>query len=318
MLGCRYVGTDLDRAYCAVARRRLLQPDGSSLGYARSHLPNVPCGSRIRNKGYCRKSVGEAANLNVAESLVFARHLITNQLDRWVNQLAAPLMPPRMVPEGDDLIRLEFRHHTPHSVMVGKSIRAVSGIRAALVLADLGYVTECGALLRIVSDFCSEVIAIGHALNRGGELPPAVLRFVEQYFAPKSRTPEQLVANERVRYVSRDELMKAGRPAADANVDGEHLRVLHRFLNMTYDAYVHGAYETTMELCDPLTGRFMTGGHPDASKREGFVDAVALKLHEVIVALEFTAATTAHADVFTAARNARHAMDAADLWRYSD
>jgi hypothetical protein len=255
--------------------------------------------------------------LNAAESLAFARHLITNELTIWVNQLSAPLMPPRMVLEGDDLIRLEFRHHTPHSAMAGKAIRAVSGLHAALILADLGYVTECGALLRIVSDFCGEVIAIGHALHKSGELPPAVQKFVEQYFTPKARTPEQLAASERVRYVSREALMKVGRPAADENVDGEDLRVIHRFLNMTYDAYVHGAYETTMELCDPLTGRFMTDGHLDDSKREEFVDAVALKLHELVVALEITAAITANSEVFAAARQARHAMDAADLWRYS-
>jgi hypothetical protein len=255
--------------------------------------------------------------LNAAESLAFARHLITNELNVWVNQLSAPLMPPRMVPEGEDLIRLEFRYHTPHSVMVGKAIRAVSGLRAALVLADLGYLTECGTLLRVVSDFCSEIIAIGHALHKGGELAPAVKKFVEQYFAPKARTPEQLAASERVRYVSREELMRAGRPAADTNVDGEHLHVIHRFLNMTYDAYVHGAYETTMELCNPLTGRFMTDGYPDGSKRQEFVDAVALKLHEVVVATEITAAVTASAEVFAAAREARHTMDAAHLWRYS-
>jgi hypothetical protein len=255
--------------------------------------------------------------VNSSENPSFARHLI-EQLDEWVNDLAAPLLPPRMVPEGDALIRLEFRQHIPHAVMVGKSIRVVSGIRAALALADLGYVAECAALLRMVSDFCTEITAVGEALHRGGELPAAVRVFVEQYFAPKARTPEQLAAGEQTRYVSREELMKAeGRLATIANVDGEQQRVLHRFLNMTYDAYVHGAYETTMELCNPLTGRFLTGGHPEASKRGEFVEAVFLKLHEVVVAIEFTAAVTANAAVFKAAREARHAMDTSDPWRRS-
>jgi hypothetical protein len=112
--------------------------------------------------------------------------------------------------------------------------------------------------------------------------------------------------------------MKAeGRLAEGANVDGEQLRVVHRFLNMTYDAYVHGAYETTMELCNPLTGRFLVGGHPDVSKREEFVEAVFLKLHEVVVALEFAAAVTAHAAVFSAARGARHTMEASEPWNRS-
>jgi len=241
---------------------------------------------------------------------------LIEQLDVWVNELAAPLMPPREVADEGGGIRLEFREHIPHTVMVGKSIRAVSGIRAALVLADLGYVAECAALLRMVSDFCTEVTAVGEALNRGGELPSAVQTFVDQYFVQKPRTPEQLAATEHTRYVSREELMKAEvRLAEGANVDGEQLRDVHRFLNMTYDAYVHGAYETAMELCNPRTGEFMMRGHPDALKREEFVEAVFLKLHEVVLAIEFTAAVTAHAKVFKAAREARHAMDASDPWK---
>src|ERR1700728_2677535 len=173
------------------------------------------------------------------ENVSFGRVLIL-QLDEWVNMLAAPLMPPRIVAEADDLIRLEFREHIPHAVMVGKSIRAVSGLKAALVLADLGYVTECAALLRMVSDFCVEIKAIAAPLRSGGELPAAVRTFVEQYFIPKARTPEAFGADERRRYISREELMKGEvRMAQGTKVNGEQMRGLRRFLNMTYDAYVH-------------------------------------------------------------------------------
>ena len=245
----------------------------------------------------------------MATDFSFARDLI-NKLDGWVSKLAAPLMPPRTVVEGPDLIRLELREHIPHAVMIGKCVRAVSGIHAALVLADLGYVVECAALLRMVSDFCTEIKAIGEALNRGGELPRAVRTFVDLYFVPKPRTPDQYDAAKRARHVSREDLMKAeARLAENTGVDGEQLRTVHRFINMTYDAYVHGAYETTMELCDPDIGRFMMRGHLSPSKRQEFVEAVFLKLHEVVVALEFTAAVTAHAEIFEAARDARHAMD---------
>lgn len=245
----------------------------------------------------------------------FPKQLI-DRLDGWVNDLAAPLMPPRVVPEGDKYVRLEFRQHIPHAVMVGKLVRAVGGIRAALVLAELGYVAECAALLRTVSDFCTEVSAIAEALNRGGDPPRAVRDFVSQYFMPRARTPEQYAAIERIRYVSRGELMKAeGRFAEGTEVDGEQLRIVHDFLNMAYDAYVHGAYETTMELLDPTTGLFAMRGHPDEAKREEFVEAVFLKLHEVVVAIELTAAVSGNAGVFSAARETRHTMDASDPWR---
>jgi methionyl-tRNA synthetase len=99
-------------------------------------------------------------------------------------------------------------------------------------------------------------------------------------------------------------------------VDPDLLDRMHRFVNMAYDAYVHGAYETTMELWNPRTGRFEMRGHPSNSKREEFVEAVFLKMHEVVVATELTAAKTSHAEVFALAREARRAMDATEPWKY--
>ena len=248
----------------------------------------------------------------------FARTLI-DRLDGWVNELAAPLMPPRIIPEGDDSLRLEFRQHIPDAIMIGKLVRAVSGLRGALLLAEAGYVTECAALLRMVSDYCTEISAVGEALNRGCNLPRAVQDFVNQYFTPKARTPDAYAAAERTRYVSREELMKAEiRLAEGVAVDGQRLRTVHQFLNMAYDAYVHGAYETTMELCNPRTGAFAMRGHPSSEKRDEFVEAVFLKMHEVVVAVEFTAAVTAHAPVFNAAREARCAMDASEPWKWAN
>ena len=245
----------------------------------------------------------------------FGRELI-EQLDGWVNELTVPLMPPRKVPEGDDRLRLEFKHHTPHTVMVGKLVRAVSGLRAAFLLAETGYVAECVSLLRMVSDFCTEVSAIGEALNRGEEPPRAVREFVNQYFTSKARTTDEYAAKEHTRYVKREELMKAKvRLAEGTPIDGQRLRTIHRFINMVHDAYVHGAYETTMELCIPSTGVFAMRGHPEASKRQEFVEHVFLKMHEVVIAVELTAAVTAHAEVFKGARDARHAMDVSEPWK---
>jgi hypothetical protein len=257
------------------------------------------------------------AENTMATDFSFARHLI-DKLDGWVDQLTALLMPPRMVVAGPALVRLEFRERIPHTVMIAKCVLAVSGIRAALDLADRGYVVECAIQLRTVSDLCAETTAIGVALNRGGELPSAVQTFVEQYCVPKPHTPDQFAAAQCAHYVSREELLKVRVSLAEnAHVDGEQFRTNRRFVNMAYDVYVHGAYETTMELYDPHTGRFMMRGHQSPSKRQEFVEVVALKLHEVVVALEITAAVTAHADIFHAAREARHTMDATDPWKWA-
>jgi hypothetical protein len=230
---------------------------------------------------------------------------VIEQLDGWVNSLAKPFVPPRLVHQADGVIRLQFAHHVPHALLVGKLVRAVSGLRAALLLAEAGYVAECAALLRMVSDFGTEVKAVAEALNRGGEPPRAVRDFFNQYFTPKARTPEEYASAERIRYVSREELLKADvRLAEGTLVDVDQLQALRRFLNMAYDSYVHGGYETTMEMCNPSSGEFMMRGHPDPGKRAEFVEAVLSKLHEVVVAIQLTAAVCGQSEVFEASRQA--------------
>jgi hypothetical protein len=71
-----------------------------------------------------------------------------------------------------------------------------------------------------------------------------------------------------------------------------------------------------MELWSPRTASFEMRGHPSKAKREEFVEAVFLKMHEVVVATELTAAKTSQSEVFALAREARRAMDATEPWKY--
>lgn len=240
---------------------------------------------------------------------------LMENLDEWVNKLATPLLPPI---ENSATDRFEFREHMPHTVMIAKCVRVVSGIHAAYALANLGHVVECAALMRMVSDFCTEIITIGKAielqLQSGGELPTPARALVERYFAPIPRTPDQNKKTQRPRYPSRKKLMEvetrwAEMKGIDGEIDQERAQDVRRFLNSTADAYVHDAYETTMELYDPHIDRFRMHGLRSRRKYREHVESVFLKLHEVVTALEFTAAITAHKEVFKATRDARRALD---------
>ena len=87
--------------------------------------------------------------------------------------------------------------------------------------------------------------------------------------------------------------------------------LLHAFLNHNFDAYVHGAYETSTELYNPSTGLFMMRGHESPGICKDHIEAVAGKLHEVVVAVEFTARLLGNSHVQTKAGAARSALDAA-------
>jgi hypothetical protein len=211
-------------------------------------------------------------------------------LDRWLESLVKPLLPLQRVPQ-DGGFHWEFNEQTPRALQVGKAVRMISGIRAALLLADSGYTVECLCLLRTVSDFAQEILAVAEGLMEERLTEPQE-RFVRQYFTPIASDPDEYEQQERERYVSREELLKAhARLDEKITGDANRLRKLARFINYTYDKYIHGAYLTAMELYQGQRHGFMLRGHEGERSRCVAKASVAAKLHETLVALGFMAHT---------------------------
>jgi hypothetical protein len=211
------------------------------------------------------------------------------RLDDWVMALASPFLPLAEVPQelrGLKGFRWDFREKTERALIVGKAVRMASGIRAALLLADLGYITDCGTILRMVSDFVTEVIAIYEGSTRN-EPTRAQKDFVEQYFGPTAQTPDEYDENqEKDRWVARDKLIAAHvRCASEGKQDPDRARKALRFLAHLFDKFVHGSRLSTMELYNGFTHRFMMKGHEFYRSRRDYKRSVASKLHQVLTAL---------------------------------
>lgn len=217
---------------------------------------------------------------------------MVERLDEWLMALVSPLLPLQRIPAGPEPLgdfQWAFREQTERALCVGKAVRMISGIRVALILADMGYIAECGTILRTVSDFANEIIAICEGCKTGTPTT-AQRRFVQQYFAPIATNPDEYEEQERERWVTRDELLAAhSRWAAEVGVDANHVRKVFRFLAYGYDKFVHGAYITAMELYNGRTQRFMLRGHESDDKRHVYREATASKLHEALTALTFMA-----------------------------
>jgi hypothetical protein len=105
--------------------------------------------------------------------------------------IASPLIPAEKIdvilPDGVEAFRWEFREKSERAVIVGKSVRAASGIRGAMFLVDNGFIEECGTVLRTVSDFTYEIMSICSAM-RSGKPTEEQTKFVKQYFAELPET----------------------------------------------------------------------------------------------------------------------------------
>lgn len=218
-----------------------------------------------------------------AEDFLVTRSMI-DELDGWLHRLAAPVLPARKV-QRDSRHRWELRERNAYALMIAKAVRMVSGIRAAMLLIDDGFLPESACLLRIVSDLSLEIVAVAEGELRG-QPTKAQQVFVAEFFARRSLGGDAGPKQEKKRYVSREELMKTHvRLAMAARVDGEDLRDKMRTVAGVYDGFVHGSYSSAMELYHGSRRQFMLHGHEGTEQRVVYRKALAGKLHEVIHSL---------------------------------
>lgn len=235
---------------------------------------------------------------------------LIDSLDVWLQRLAQPVLPAVRVSHPDGDFHWEFSEPSAFALLVSKAVRMVSGIRAALLLANTGFVTESASMLRMVSDFASEINAVGEGLLRG-EFTSTQKQFIDQFFAPIPKSTAEFEAQEKQRYVNREELMKAlVRLANDASQDGERYRDIKRNLNRGYDAFVHGSYATAMELYHGGRNEFLTRGHDWPRRLCVARVSVAGKLHEVVSALEFIALLVRDEALHSEIRDGRRRLEA--------
>jgi hypothetical protein len=231
-------------------------------------------------------------------------------LPEWVDEMATLLPRPQKVPVKGFGFRWRHPLETAEVVQVAKAVRMASGITAALQLADAAFTVECGTLLRTVSDFASETIFLAEGLFQG-QLNAAQTKFVQDYFKPMPESPDELAERERQYYVGRKDIQKAhGRLVEGAGFSPGDLAKISAYLNKGYDSYVHGAYDTVMELFTGRDWRFMMKGQESQRHQCMSRVSVAGKLYEVLAALEMMAMSRERAALAMKIRQARNDLDA--------
>lgn len=219
------------------------------------------------------------------------------QLPRWVGVMAELLPPPIAKPSGKGGFVWDHPTKSAEVVQVAKAVRMASGLRAAMILADIGHTPECGTILRTVADFAAEIFFLGEGLLEG-RLTDDQQRFTDQHFAELPLTADELANREREYYVGRRAVAKAYERLFEKTGADKALHAkASAYLNKGYDSYVHGSYMTAMELFRADTMTFMMTGSLSERNRCSSKTAVAGKLVEALHALRIMAMTRGFVDL---------------------
>jgi hypothetical protein len=156
---------------------------------------------------------------------------IIARLDAPVNAMAALLPRPVRNPLPSGGFRWSYPLRSAEVVQVAKAVRMITGLRAALRLANDGFTTECCTLLRTVSDFAAEILFVGEGIVEG-RFTSSQQKFIDQFFVPSPTDPDELAAREREYYVGRKDIIAArSRLAQKAGINSEQLARLVAYLN---------------------------------------------------------------------------------------
>lgn len=232
-----------------------------------------------------------------------------DQMEIWVQTFAGLLPPAQQIPVQGSF-RWEHTEHSARTVQVAKAVRAVSGLRAALALADRNFTTESATLLRVVADFAAEIIFLGEALLED-RVTDDQQKFITQHYAPLPTDPDQLAAREKEYYVGRKAIAAAHQRIFEkTGSPGEKLQRISAYLNKGYDAYVHGANVTAMELYDARTNSFMLSGQRFPRFACVSKVSVSAKTNELLNSLHFMAIVWKIESLVAAIVDARAEFDA--------
>jgi hypothetical protein len=155
----------------------------------------------------------------------------------------------------------QYDDHSIDAVILCKAVRVSSGLNAARILLEAGFVAEVGVILRTLDDFVDEITFLTEALE-SGEQPAAHKQFLEAFFAQRILSREEWLAQEKAEAYLPKKKIRASQARQLGKDDPDHVRKITSVIDRTLDAFVHGHYPTAMELYDGRVHRFSLRGMP--------------------------------------------------------
>ena len=214
-----------------------------------------------------------------------------SQFEKIVSIFADSVAPPLMYESGIRHRGFRYANPTPKHFCVIKVVRAVSGINAALVLAENGFNQEMCVMIRTIIDSLTQIDYVISGLH-DGKLQDRQQKLVNSFFDDFRRNSTEdfgkvIVRQEQI-HEEIEKFFKKKGVAVDFSI-GEKLSTVYR----VYSNYVHARYPEAMDLYGGHNGRFYLRGMKGTPKDQEsfqiiltFTDSVALTLAKMINAFD--------------------------------
>ena len=180
-------------------------------------------------------------------------------MEATLHALEKRVPPPKSVPFGDGFV-FRYVEKTIHQALVQKLARVITGLHAARILLEHGFVQEQGALHRILDEFQEDISFLAYALIFG-ETTGLHRQYLSAFYEEEFDKPESpLESTQKRPMVSRKKIRAYIARMEAVALDPSKGIELSRTVNKAYSGFVHGASPAIMDMYGGLPPRFHVRG----------------------------------------------------------
>lgn len=182
------------------------------------------------------------------------RHMESTLVD-----LVKRVPPPQRVPILDSFA-FRYVEKTIQQAIVQKLARIISGLHAAQILLESGFLQEQGAMQRMLDEFYEDVTFLSYAAITN-DMTDLHRRYLEAFYQEEFDKPGEPVSSTQNRpMIPRDKIRAFIARIDESDLDPSRGVAVTRTVSKAYSGYVHGASPHIMEMYGGNPPRFHVAG----------------------------------------------------------
>jgi hypothetical protein len=208
--------------------------------------------------------------------------LALENMEVTLHTLASRVQQPQLVPFGDSFV-YRYVERTIHQAVVQKLARVVSGLRAARILLDHGFVQEQAAIQRMINEFHEDITFLTYAIIFEDETD-LHREYLAAFYEEEFDNPESAIQSTQRRSMPPRRKIRAYIANSEgAGLDPSSHIELTRTLHSAYSGYIHGASPHIMDMyvgeppCFHLQG--LLGTHREEEYRKDIANYFFRSIH---------------------------------------
>lgn len=173
--------------------------------------------------------------------------------------LEGQMPPPRLVPFKDGFV-YRYSEQSAHEALVQKLARIVSGLHAARILLEKGFVQEQGVIQRTLDEFNEDILFLCHGLG-SNKLNALHQEYLSSFYEEEFDNPHDPLASTQKRaMVPRKKIRAYLARLEGIKLDPTRGVEVSRTISKAYSGFVHGASPHIMDMYGGSPPKFHIAG----------------------------------------------------------